>query len=480
MYRLLKGLLIIAISFQIAGFNACRQSSLSELAPEEPVSIKFWHYYSEEKEDRLNQMVESFNTSVGDDKQISVEITGIGSIDVLSSTVLTLVGSGRQDELPNLFSTYPDMASELAAQSKLVDLNVFMSESDLEVFPESYLEDGRLGEDQQIYVLPLARASEVVALNLDIWEAFTEDCSRFQDPEKVFANWESISAAAQAYQRWSGGKALFGFDSLANFIIIGNRQLGIDLFESHQGSGRINLDRETMYQLWSIYYKNTVVGGFSAYSQFRSDDLAAGDLAAAAISTSAGHYLPETYISLDGDERMTSLRILPYPVFEQGEAVSVQQGAGLAVMKSDTDKEIASAVLLQWLTRPEQNISFAIESGYLPVTKPALESHLLQSKLEMKTVSNSDERYNMMCLTAFLEQLHTHRCYAPEPFPGSFSIRGMISSSLRHFSDQAREQYVSDLEAGYRPDDLFDIYINDAVFEKWYSQLVVDLERQLN
>ncbi len=479
MHRILKGFLIIAISLQITGLDACHQSSLSDLSPEEPVSIQFWHYYGEEKEERLNQMVDSFNTSVGADKLISVKMKRVGNIDELSHTILTLAGSGQTEALPDLFSTYPDMASELAASSRLVDLSMLMSESDLSVFPEACIGDGKIG-GQQLYMLPLARASEVVALNLNIWDAFAKDTSRFHDPAEAFSTWESLSAAAHAYQRWSDGKALFGFDSLANFMIIGNRQLGIDLFENYQGSGRINLDREAMYQLWSIYYKNTVEGGFGMYGRFRSEDLADGALAAAAISTSAGSYLPETFIDFEGKEQKASFRILPYPVFEQGEAVSVRQGAGLAVMKSESDREIAAAVLLQWLTRPEQNISFAIESGYLPVTKPALESHQLQSKLQTEAELSPDERYKMMCLNTFLDQLNSHRSYAPDAFPGSFRIRGMVSHSLRQFSEQARENYVSDLEVGFRPDELFGKYNNDAVFEKWYSQLVAEVDKQLD
>ena len=480
MHRWMKGLLICVISLQIVGFNACRQSSLSDLAPKQPVTIDFWHYYQDEKSDQLEQLVDTFNQSVGKEKQIVVQISSQGSIDQLSEQLLTMVDSGRAADLPDLFSAYPDLATDLHKRTAIADINQYMSEADLEVFPESYLDEGKICRDQKIFLLPLAKASEVVALNDTVWQAFTTEYPRFVHSEKTFSSWEQILAAAQAYHHWSDGEALMGFDSLANFIIIGNRQLGVDLFEYQPNGGKIILDREAMRQIWSVYYGGTVTGYFGAWQTFRSEDLAEGSLAAAVISTSAGHYLPQEVSIGQLEPQPVDFKILPYPVFAEGEPYSVHQGAGLAISRSDSDHEIAAAVFLQWLTRPEQNIAFSIDSGYLPVTKPALQSQLLRGQLEKMAAEPSEEQLNMICLNTFLEQMETHQLYAPQAFSGSFAARKIISQSLADFTAEARTRYLYDLESGESADRLYDRYVNDAVFEQWYSELIVAVERLEN
>ena len=59
------------------------------------------------------------------------------------------------------------------------------------------------------------------------------------------------------------------------------------------------------------------------------------------------------------------------PMFEQGEKIAVQQGAGMVVTASDTQHEYASVLFLKWFTEEERNIEFSLSSGYLPVKKAA-------------------------------------------------------------------------------------------------------------
>ena len=55
------------------------------------------------------------------------------------------------------------------------------------------------------------------------------------------------------------------------------------------------------------------------------------------------------------------------PVFEGGEAYRVQQGAGMAVAKSDKTHEYAASVFLKWFTQSDNSLKFGSASGYLPV-----------------------------------------------------------------------------------------------------------------
>ena len=65
------------------------------------------------------------------------------------------------------------------------------------------------------------------------------------------------------------------------------------------------------------------------------------------------------------------MEVLEAPKFEGGEDYAVQQGAGMAVTKTDDKQMYASVQFLKWFTEDERNIQFSVASGYLPVTKTA-------------------------------------------------------------------------------------------------------------
>ncbi|MDD2578663.1 MAG: extracellular solute-binding protein [Eubacteriales bacterium] len=481
MLKIGRWLLTFVLTTQLLGMGSCQGSPLSELELNDPVTISFYHYYSGEQAAELEQQITTFSQTVGKDRGISVLAKGVAGVAQLSDYLLThSAGSGGQGGLPDLMLIYPDTALELIGRDQLVNLDRYLTPEDLSVFPDSYLDHGRLGKNNHLYLLPYVRASEVVAVNQADWQAFAARNKRYSDLDESFLTWESIMSAAEAYHRWTDGKPLFGFDSLANFIMTGSRQQGIELLQRKDGSGQIDFDREALYQIWKVYYGSMIDGRFAAYSRFRSDDLKAGLLTAAVVSTSAGPYLSPVIVEEDGTTRSADLAILPYPVFRDGQPVCVQQGANLAIARSDDDREIASAILMQWLTRPEQNITFSIPAGYLPVTRPALQSQLLQDYLLSEAAEYRQQPGISLSLQAFFKQMDSYEMYAAPAFPGSYALRDLLSESLQSLTDQAMIRFQQDLAGNANRSDLiYDRYVNDVVFEQWYSQLVLDSQRVL-
>lgn len=482
MLKIGRWLLVAALTMQLFGMGSCQGSPLSDLELREPVDLRFYHYFSGDQASELEQQIATFSQTVGQERGISISLKGFTGVAQLSETLLTGSAGGTRDALPDLMLIYPDTALELADRGLLADLERYLTAEDLSVFPEAYLDHGRLGKKNQLYLLPYTRASEVVAVHQSDWRTFAARHQRYSNLKDTFSTWESIMSAAEAYHRWTDGQALFGMDSLANFIIAGSRQLGTDLFQRGDGSGQIEFDREALYQIWNIYYGSMIDGRFAAFNRFRSDDLNAGLLVSAVVSTSAGPYLSPTIVEDDGTTRSAELSILPYPVFRGGEPVCVQQGANLAIARSDDDEDpaIAAAILMQWLTRPEQNIAFSIPAGYLPVTRPALQSQLLQDYLLSEAEQYSQKPGISLSLQTFFNQMDSHELYAAPVFPSSYALRDLLSESLQSLTEQAMVRFRQDLAANHsRSDLIYDQYVNDIVFEQWYSQLIVDSQRLL-
>lgn len=472
MLRKVKFMLALALTIPLTYFGACQTSDIMDMAPQEAVTLEFWHCYAQEQQETLENLLETFEQTVGKEKGIAVRSRSFGSIDDLTIAVAV---SSQRGHFPDLFSSYPDTAWDLAQDERLVDLTEYFSDADLQIFSESSLQAGQLRGQEALHHLPLATSSEIIMINATAYEAFAAEKPEYADAESVFATFESILDAATAYHQWSG-KPMFGFDSLANFAVAGHRQLGVELFQDQNGKAGLELDRQVMRRVWELHYEGTIQGGFSSVGRYRSEDLFTQDLIAAVVSTAAGPYLSSQTIDAKGQLQDIQLKALPYPVFEDGQPVSVRQGAGVSIMRSDPDREIAAAVLLHWLTRPEQNVLFTLPSGYLPVTQPALQSQLLQDHLSRFESIWPQRQAVSCCLNVFLEQTETHEIYAPAAFENSYSIRGLLSHAMDQHARQAREAYLEDQAKGLSSSQLRDKYINDAVFEAWYSKLIQDVD----
>ena len=55
---------------------------------DEPVNLTVWTYYNGEQLDAFNALVDSFNESVGKEKNIIVERSSLGSVNDLESNVM--------------------------------------------------------------------------------------------------------------------------------------------------------------------------------------------------------------------------------------------------------------------------------------------------------------------------------------------------------------------------------------------------------
>lgn len=89
-----------------------------------------------------------------------------------------------------------------------------------------------------------------------------------------------MTKTARTYYEWTDsltpqpndGKAFFGRDAMANYMIIGSRQLGQEIFAVEGNQVTLNLDRDVFKKLWDNYYVPYIRGYFTAQGRFRSDD----------------------------------------------------------------------------------------------------------------------------------------------------------------------------------------------------------------
>ena len=345
-------------------------------AEKEPVTITIWNYYNGEQLEAFNRMVQNFNDTVGKEQGITVESSSQGSVNDLETNVLNAAeGKVGAEELPNIFSGYADTAYALDQQGMVVDLNDYLTESEKSEYIEGYLTEGDFDGDGSIKIFPTAKVTEVLYLNDTDWQAFSQATGTTYDD---LATVEGLTAAAEKYYNWTDaqteapddGRALFGRDAMANYLLIGAKELGCTIFDVQNGKMTLDFDKNVIRKLWDNYYVPFVKGWFAAIGRFRSM------ISRWAMCWLCGFQLQRHLLPRAGHgERHRELRHrhdgAAQPEVCGRRGCGRAAGAGM-VVTAGTEEEInASVEFLKWFTQPEHNISFSVDSGYLPVTTAA-------------------------------------------------------------------------------------------------------------
>ena len=68
------------------------------------------------------------------------------------------------------------------------------------------------------------------------------------------------------------------------------------------------------------------------------------------------------------------LQVLPMPCTAGAQPLMTQAGVGLCAYRTTDQKAEAAALFARWLTEPERNLSFAAQTGYMPVRSGAFDA----------------------------------------------------------------------------------------------------------
>ncbi|MDO4478832.1 MAG: extracellular solute-binding protein [Lachnospiraceae bacterium] len=463
-----------------AGTGTGENTADVKLDPSNPVSLTIWHYYNGAQQAAFDELVQEFNATVGKEKGIYVEGYSQGSVVDLETAITDSVEEkvGSQP-MPDLFSTYADTAYGVQQQGKLADLNAYFTEEELSEYVESYIQEGHFNDDGALYLFPVAKSTEIMMMNATDWVPFAEATGSTIDELKTL---EGITAVAERYYDWTDaqtpdvpddGKAFYGRDSMANYFIIAMKQMGIDIFDVKDGEVTIQADKTAIRRLWDNYYVPFVKGHFNSLGKFRSDDVKTGDILAYTGSTSSSMYFPDEVV-LESGSTPIDYMVLPAPIMEGGEAYQVQQGAGMAVTKSDEQHEYAACEFLKWFTAAENNLRFVCESAYLPVRLDANSVEMVDKIAAEPEINVNPKAHD--CLANVLERYNDVTFYAMKSFNNAYASRKVLDYNLADKAVADRAAIDEAVAGGVSRDEAVASYIADDAFEAWYEEFVAALE----
>lgn len=425
----------------VLGLVGCGGAQSTAQGNTEPVNLSVWTYYNGDQLESFNKLVDTFNNTVGKEKNITVESYSQGSVNDLETQVMAAAqGKVGASAMPNIFMAYADTAYAMDQMGELADLAPYFTDEERAAYVDSYLTEGDFDDSGSIKIFPVAKSTELLFLNDTDWKLFAAATgARYSDLETV----EGLVKTAEAYYNWTDAQT----DT------------------PNDGKMTMGLSEDVARKLWDNYYVPYIKGWAAASGHFRSDDIKIGSILAYIGSNSSATYFPTQVMLSDTESHDIELKVLPTPHFEGCEKVSVQQGAGMAVAKT-TDAEVeASVVFLKWFTRPENNIAFAVGSGYLPVTHAANDMDAIHSS----GLALTDNMENV--LMEAVDAVNTNELYTTKAFEGGTDARSKLNYSMSDLATADRATVEERLAAGESAEEAEAEFLTDEYFEAWYQSL---------
>ena len=423
--------LLLTLVFLLGCLSGC--GTTSPLNPKEPVTLTMWHNYGGDMQQAMDYLIDQFNSTVGKEQGIVIDVTAISSSSELNKSLTMIVnGDPGAPDMPDIFTGYPKLAIQFWEKGLLTDLDNYFTEDELSAYVEAFVEEGRLS-DGGLYVFPIAKSTEVLYVNQTLFDRFADATGASAD---MLSTFEGIAELSQMYYEWSGGKQFYAADSWFNFVEVGMAQLGDSIFEGEA----LSLDGDGFAHIFETVYAPAVEGGIAIYDGYSSDLSKTGDLVCSTGSSAGILFYGDTITYADGTVENVEYSILPYPVFENGTKTALQRGGGLMVAKSEEKKEYAAGVFIKWLTAPEQNMSFVANTGYLPVTRQAFENEL---STHMDTVE--DPRIRKM-LTSVLAMYEDYSFFTAPTYANFDSDSDAFEESFKDLLVEHRDRYLEGID----------------------------------
>lgn len=478
----MKKYLIILVLLSISFVTSCSnkaQNNQSHLDPKNPVSITLWHYYSDKNRIALENCIKNFNETVGLKKGIIVTSIPKESILDLEKDITASVKEDIGSQaMPDIFSSYPDKAYEIDRYGKVLNLDDYFTKAEKNSFMPAFLDAGTISG--KFKIVPIVKSTDLLYINDSSWKAFAVSSGHIYDD---LSTWEGIYETAKDYYSYTDaltpdikgdGKALIGIDSLANFEILGQKQLGIEAINNKKEKAVIN--RETLSKIYKFYAEGLAKGYICEKGKFCSDNLKTGEIISYIGSSSGAAFFP-AWIEKSGEKVPISLKVLPFPKFKDSEDYVIQQGAGMCVSVSEPQRQEAAVTFLKWFTNTKNNMYFCTNSGYLPVKADIYTNNSLKDEISKMKKGDMGMQNIAKVYEIAMNQIFASKAYSVKPFSSGYKIREIFESTLIDSADSYRK-LSSSLKSGGLTNEEIDIKLGENYgFDNWIETIIKEFQK---
>ena len=347
--------------------NASSEEIVTEIT--EPVEISFWHAMSGDLEKTLEKLTDKFMEA---NPNITVTLQNQSSYNDLQQKMTATLASPK--DLPTLTQAYPHWMINAMQDELLVDLKPYIENET--IGSENYndmLEGFKTASeiDGKIYGMPFNKSTEVIWYNKTLFDELGLE---------VPTTFEEFAQVAKTITEKKGIVGA-GFDALNNFYTTYLKNKGVDFNSETDVTSAESVEAAN-------YYLDGIKEGYFRIAG--TDMYLSGPFANETLGMYVGSNAGESFVKQGVDGKF-EVGVAPYPA----ESV-MQQGTDLYMFSNATaEQRTAAFEFLKFLTSTENQITWGVETGYIPATHAAISSDeyknsgsLVSSILEEATSKN--------------------------------------------------------------------------------------------
>lgn len=347
--------------------NASSEEIVTEIT--EPVEISFWHAMSGDLEKTLEKLTDKFMEA---NPNITVNLQNQSTYNDLQQKMTATLASPK--DLPTLTQAYPHWMINAMQDELLVDLKPYIENET--IGSENYndmLEGFKTASeiDGKIYGMPFNKSTEVIWYNKTLFDELGLE---------VPTTFEEFAQVAKTITEKKGIVGA-GFDALNNFYTTYLKNKGVDFNSETDVTSAESVEAAN-------YYLDGIKEGYFRIAG--TDMYLSGPFANETLGMYVGSNAGESFVKQGVDGKF-EIGVAPYPA----ESV-MQQGTDLYMFSNATaEQRTAAFEFLKFLTSTENQITWGVETGYIPATHAAISSDeyknsgsLVSSILEEATSKN--------------------------------------------------------------------------------------------
>ncbi|WNQ11182.1 ABC transporter substrate-binding protein [Paenibacillus aurantius] len=350
--------------------GASTEKAADAASSKDLVKVVYWHSMGGEMAKTVDKLVSDFNSS---HKDIQVEAVYQGSYD---ESLNKMKASMDSKSGPSMIQVY-EIGSRFMIDSKAITpVQKFI---DMEKYDVSQLEENIAGYymvDGKLNSMPFNTSNPILYYNKDMFKAAG------LDPEKPPATFEDVAKAAKALTKDGQAGASFAIYGWFMEQLFANQ--GAELLNN--GNGRTSLATESQLNSEAgvkalTWWKELVDSKVALNLGRKTDDtkkaFAAGQIGMMLDSTAS---LRGIVNSAEGKFKVGT-GFLPKPS-DAKEGGVIVGGASNYILNNKSEAEQKAAwEFIKYLTAPEQQALWHINTGYFPITKKAYEQPSVKENL---------------------------------------------------------------------------------------------------
>ena len=379
----------------------------------EPVTIEFWHAMSGPNEEVVNQLVETFNTTIGAEKNITVKPVFQGHYSDLKSK---LTAGIKANEAPVVAQGYPDYTAEFLQSEAVVALDEYINHPEVgienfEDIAQAYRdENSQYDAEGTFYSLPFNKSTEVLYYNKTFFE---------ENGLEVPTTFEEVEALSKQITEITGTPA-FGFDSAPNAFITLVQQFGGEYTNSN--GDILFTESDAAVKALEMIKRNVDAGYWRLAGE---DKYISGPFTSELVHMYVGSTAGASHVANDNFEWASA----PYPQVSEDSKAVIQQGTNVMVLSQDRSPEeiYAGYEFAKFLCSEEGNLQFATSTGYLPIRQSVVDSEEYQAYVtesnDSTKVSGPAQSEYYFYDPAFVNQ---------ETGISSYQVRGEITKAVEN------------------------------------------------